>query len=207
MDKEKIVQEGYNKIGKKYQDLRLKFNTKEIEEFAKLLPKNAKVLDAGCGTGIPYTKFLLDLGYNVIGVDFSKEMLRVARENIPNGKFIEKNITKLDFSDDSFDGLISISVIIHIPREKHRPLFEQFHRILKQNGVILVTMACSEWEAIGEFCSEKMFWSHYEPAKSLQIIKASGFKIIKDWYVTIPDWYNEDSEFEKHYYILAKKYK
>jgi ubiquinone/menaquinone biosynthesis C-methylase UbiE len=204
MDKEKIVQDGYNKIGRKYQDLRLEFNTEEIEEFTKLLPRNAKVLDAGCGTGIPYTKYLSDSGFDVIGVDFSEEMLRVARENVPKARFIEQNITRLDFANDFFDGLISISVIIHMPREKHEELFEQFHRILKPNGIMMVTMAHSEWEGIGKFCGEEMFWSHFGPAKSLQMIKESGFSIIKDWFVTTPDWYNENSEFEKHYYILAK---
>jgi len=207
MDKEKIVQNGYNKIGKKYQDLRLEHETEGIEEFIKLLPNNAKVLDAGCGTGIPYTKFLSDSGLNVMGVDFSEEMLRLAKENVPGATFVKQNITRLDFPDNCFDGLISLNVIIHIPREKHRLLFEQFYRILKPNGIILVTMANSEWEEIGEFCGERMFWSHFEPAKSLQIIKESGFKIIKDWFVTTPDWYNEDSEFEKFYYILAKNSK
>ncbi|MBI5000080.1 MAG: class I SAM-dependent methyltransferase [Euryarchaeota archaeon] len=204
MDHEKIVQDGYDKIGKRYQDLGKNRAISELDELTKLLPSHAKILDAGCGTGIPDTKYLHDSGYNVVGVDFSDEMLRVAKENLPHVTFIKQNITELDFPDNSFDGLISFSVIIHIPREKHKPLFQQFHRLLKPDGILLVSMAWSEWEEIGEFCGEKMFWSHYKPETSLQTIKDSGFSIIKDWLVTTPDYYNEDSKSEKHYYILAR---
>jgi ubiquinone/menaquinone biosynthesis C-methylase UbiE len=207
MDKEKIVREGYDRIGKRYQDLRLEQRTEELEEFARLLPPNAKVLDAGCGTGVPAVKFLSDYGFDVTGVDFSEEMLKVARQNVPRARFVNGNFTIMDFPDNSFDGIVSLNVIIHIPREKHRPLFEMFRRILRPDGVLMVTMGHSEWEEVGEFCGQRMFWSHYGPAKSLQIIEGCGFGIIRDWYVTTPDWYNEDSESEKFYYILAKNNK
>jgi len=207
MDKEKIVQDAYNKIGKRYQESGGNRDISELKEIINLLPPKARILDAGCGTGIPDTKYLHDSGFDVIGVDFSDGMLKIARENLPNVTFIKQNITELDFPDNSFDGLISFSVIIHIPREKHKPMFQQFHKLLKPDGIILVSMAWSEWEEIGEFCGEKMFWSHFKPETSLQIIKDSGFSIIKDWFVTTPDYYNRDSESEKHYYILAKNSK
>jgi SAM-dependent methyltransferase len=207
MDYAKIVKDGYNKIGKRYQDLRLKHSIEEFEKFIKLLPANAHILDAGCGTGIPYAKFLFEKGFKVVGVDFSKEMLKFAKENVPGVEFINRNITKLDFPENSFDALISLNVIIHIPRENHGALFEGFHKILKSDGIMLVTMGICECEEVGEFCSERMFWSHFEPSESLQIIKKCGFDIIDDWFVTTPDWYNEDSEFEEIYYILAKNSK
>lgn len=201
MEKENIVKTDYNKIGKQYQDTRIILpNIEELKRFINLLPKNVNVLDAGCGTGLPAAKFLSDLGVNATGIDFSDEMLRLAKENVPKAIFEKQNMTKLDFPDNSFDGLISLYVIIHIPREKHRPLFQQIHKVLKPDGIMLVTMACSEWEEIGEFCGERMFWSHYKPETSLQIIKESGFTIIQDWFDSPYNWFSND---EKHYWILA----
>ena len=56
---EAIVQKGYDEIGASYQKERKKFrHAKELNDFMKLLPKRGRVLDAGCGTGIPVAKTL-----------------------------------------------------------------------------------------------------------------------------------------------------
>ena len=67
MDKiSNIVGKVYNKIAKAYythRDLN-KFNT-ELEKLVSLLPKDAYVLDVGCGAGIPTAKFLIKRGIKV----------------------------------------------------------------------------------------------------------------------------------------------
>ena len=128
MNKEKIVQDGYNKIGSSYLDIRLRINNiEEINKLIDLLPQKGRILDAGCGTGLPAAKYLIENGFDVIGVDFSDEMLKLAKRNVPKADFIKQNITDLDFPDNYFDGLISLYAIIHIPREKHEEIFQQFN--------------------------------------------------------------------------------
>jgi ubiquinone/menaquinone biosynthesis C-methylase UbiE len=202
LDKQRIVQEGYNKIGHCYQDTRIRVtNIKEINKLVDLLPQKGRILDAGCGAGLPAAKFLIENGFDVIGIDFSDEMLKLARTNVPKADFIEMNITDLDFPDNYFDGLISLYVIIHIPREKHKEIFQQFYRILKPGGILLVTMGSEELEEIGEFLGERMFWSHFNPERSKGIIKDCGYSVIEDWF-TSHDWFSDD---ETHYWILGKK--
>ena len=199
-EKEEIVRKGYDKIAEKYQaDRHLFNNIKELEELESLLPKNAKVLDVGCGAGVPVTKFLVDSGFDVIGVDFSENMLRFARKNVPKAKFIKKDMTKLDFRDNSFDGLTAFYSIIHVPREKHSSLFQSFHIILKPEGVILICVGPDEWEATEEYYGSRMFWSHYSPEKSLQLVKDAGFQILFEKHLV--------KGREKHYWILARNKK
>jgi len=82
-EKEEIVRKGYDEIAKQYQVNRHMFDyRKELNEFASLLPKNAKVLDVGCGAGVPVKKFLVESGFDVTGIDFSAGMLEVARKNV-----------------------------------------------------------------------------------------------------------------------------
>ena len=84
IEKEEIVRKSYDKIAHEYQFEPRKFvNRNELEEFARLLPKGAKVLDFGCGSGVPVTSFLIKAGFDVTGIDFSEEMLRLARKNVP----------------------------------------------------------------------------------------------------------------------------
>jgi ubiquinone/menaquinone biosynthesis C-methylase UbiE len=141
LDGSKVVRNGFDRIGGHYQDLRvLNQNHEELEKFMGLLQDKARVLDAGCGTGIPVTKYLVEQGFEVIGVDFSKGMLDIARENVPKARLFHQDITNLDFQDSYFDGLVSFYTIIHIPKEKHKDIIRRFNSILKPNGILLVTM-------------------------------------------------------------------
>ena len=199
-EKEEIVRKGYDKIAKEYQaDRHIFDNKRELEEFMSLLPRNAKVLDVGCGAAVPFIEFLVEYGCNVTGVDFSESMLRLARKNAPEANLIKQDVTRLGLKANSFDGLTSSYCIIHIPREKHSSLFHSFHGILKPKGVMLISIGSSEWEGTDEYYGTEMFWSHYSPEKSLQIIQNVGFQTIWDRI--------SGSGGEKNYWILARNKK
>lgn len=197
-DKMEIVRKGYDTIAGEYLADRLNFDhTEELQEFAKVLPENAKVLDVGCGAGVPVTRFLVNSGFHVTGVDFSQSMLKLAEKNAPNAKLIKKDMTELDFNDESFDGITAFYSIIHVPKESHFSLFQNFHRILKLNGLLLVCMGPEEWEATDQYYGTRMFWSHHSPEKSLELVKDAGFKVLWDRFLVRGG--------EKHYWILAQK--
>lgn len=179
MKKEKIVEEGYNKIASKYHSQRGSYDSLiELKKFAPLLSPGSKVLDVGCGAGFPVTRFLVDEGFSVIGVDISKEMLSLAKKHVPEATFIKSDMSEMSFSDNFFDGLVSFYAIIHVSKEKHANLFTKFHKILKSDGVMLITLGRTEWEEVEEYFGVKMFWSHYGREQSLALVKDAGFEII-----------------------------
>lgn len=106
------------------------------------------------------------------------------------------DMNKLCFKDDSFEGITAFYSIIHVSREKHSKLMQSFHKILKQGRVMLTCMGPAEWEAVDEYLGVQMFWSHYSPEKSVQIVKDAGFQIIFGRYI-------RDGG-ETHFWILAK---
>src|SRR3989338_7221214 len=115
--KSQIVKEGYTKIAEKYHNQRNIFPNKNLLlKFIKHLPKNSRVLDLGCGAGVPVSKFLVDNGHKVTGIDFADGMLRLARKNVLKARFLKMDITKLNFNSNSFDGAVSFYAIIHVPR-------------------------------------------------------------------------------------------
>jgi len=160
------------------------------------LPRNARILDVGCGAGVPVIEFFVKAGFEVVGMDFSESMLRLARNNVPRAQLVMGSMTELGFRDDSSDGLTAFYSIIHVPREKHLSLFQSFHRILKPEGVMLTCMGSDEWEAVDEYYGTRMFWSYYTPGISLQTVKDAGFHIIFGRYIL--------SGGERHYWILAR---
>lgn len=201
MDRRKeIVRKGYDKIAAEYQADRNVFdNRKELEEFAKLMPRHARILDVGCGAGVPVVKFLVESGFDVTGIDFSESMLEFARRNVPQAKFIRKDMTELDFEEGFFDGLTAFYSLIHVPRDNHLLLLRSFHRILKPNGIMLICLGPDAWEATEEYYGTMMFWSHFSPEESRQLVKKAKFKIIFNKQLTRGG--------EKHYWILARNKK
>ena len=193
----KIVREGYDKIAEKYDQDRDAFdNSKEILAFIELLPKGASVLDIGCGGGYGL-RILVDKGFDATGIDFSTAMLEVAKKNVPQATLIHGDVTKTEFDENSFDGIISTYAIIHIHKSLHPIMYLRMYKWLKPGGVMLVCTAHSEWEEIAEYYGVDMAWSHPGPEASLQMVKNAGFEIIFEKLVPTND--------ELPYWILAKK--
>jgi len=92
-----LVKTGYNKIAEEYlasrthnsEDIRL------LDDLIYRLPENAKVLDAGCGAGIPVARILSER-FEVTGVDFSEAQIELAKKNVPHASFKCRDMTRLD---------------------------------------------------------------------------------------------------------------
>ena len=193
-----IVKEGYNKIAEQYYNNRdlSKFNG-ELEDYSKLIPFNGHILDVGCGAGKPTAKFLTKKGFKVTGIDISDKMLKMARQNVPEGNFINMDMRNLEFDENSFDGIISVYSLFHVPKNQHSQIFENFYRVLKPGGIMLINTGISESEGISNFFGVPMFWSNYDPKKTLKLVKDAQFEIIFEGVLI------RGGEFQ--YWIMAKK--
>lgn len=92
-----------------------KWGKDERDTFISLLPKNALVLDIGCGPGMK-SKYFADNGLRVIGVDLSEKMIEIAKREYPNLDFRVGDITHLDIIPEMFDGIHAQAVLLHIPK-------------------------------------------------------------------------------------------
>lgn len=105
----------------------------------KYLPQNGnglRLLDAGCGTGHHIAQ-LRTRGYEVAGVDASKEMLEHARVNNPDSIILEADVEEIPLPDASFDIILSIEVLRHLPHSAKT--IAEMSRLLKPGGFCLVT--------------------------------------------------------------------
>lgn len=200
MDYKETVKTGYNKIAERYvaertvdsDDVRL------LGDFIELLAPHAKVLDAGCGAGIPISKMLAEQ-FDVIGVDFSEAQVKLAKQNVPNAEFICRDMTQLHLPENFFDGICSYYAIIHIPREEHQALLANFHWMLKTGGVALLCLGAENLidDIEEDYLGARMYWSHYDSATYLKMLKEIGFSIIWSKYI-------KDGS-AGHLFVLAQK--
>jgi ubiquinone/menaquinone biosynthesis C-methylase UbiE len=203
MDFKKTVKEGYNAIAGRYLAERRR-DSEDVQllgEFMERLPGDTKVLDGGCGAGIPISQMLSER-FHVTGVDFSEAQIELARKNVPNAQFLCEDMTKLDFPADTFDGITSYYAIIHIPREEHQLLLANFHRMLKPGGLALLCLGAEHLidDVDENYLGTRMYWSHYDSETYLQLLKKIGFS--KIWSKIVTD---ETCEGAGHLFVLVQK--
>lgn len=134
------TKELYNKIAKVYEteEVRrylMKVESKEIEDF---LPQEGKVLDAGCGTG-RYSIKMARSGCEVVGVDFSREMLKEAKKKSKGLKIKYKfgDIRKLNLKKNTFDHVICTLVLNHL--KDWKKAVRQLVKVTKPGGSIVIS--------------------------------------------------------------------
>jgi ubiquinone/menaquinone biosynthesis C-methylase UbiE len=180
MKKEDLVREGYNRIAPHFAVFRSQFsNEQELEFLCSLLPKKAKILDVGCGNGIPVARYFIRKGYTVVGVDISEEMLEIAKQNVPEAEFYRYDMNDLDFEDETFDAISALYSIFHVPKEKHFSILQNFYRMLKPGGILFFCVGTNEGDDLSTFLGDiDMFWSNYAPEKTKQLVKDAGFELL-----------------------------
>jgi|GEM_PF-5987989 len=157
---------------------------------SRISTQGITALDMGCGTG-EYTMLLERMGYEVVGVDFSKAMLSMChskmrgRQNSNQPKFVNSECSKLPFETDTFDILTCIAVLDCVP--EYNELLGEAYRVLKKNGTFVVCID-SIWSP-STFCTRarKLFqrrkgndntsFLHYK--RLMDCMRTSGFIIEK----------------------------
>ena len=203
MDYKETVRAGYNKIARQYlaERTRASEDIRLLDDLMAQLPDRAKVLDAGCGAGIPVAQILSDR-FELTGVDFSEAQIELAQKNVSSAQFVCQDMTKLDFPDDTFDAIVSYYAIIHIPREEHRSLFVNFQRMLKPEGFALLCLGAENLvdEIDENYLGARMYWSHFDADTNLGMLEETGFKLVYSRIVR-----DETCEGGGHLFVLAQK--
>jgi SAM-dependent methyltransferase len=202
LDPKQIVKAGYNKIASEYGAAR-KHDSDDVQllhELVERLPRNAAMLDAGCGSGYPVTQFLARY-FQVTGIDFALKQIQLAKERGLSAEFICADIANLPIRENTFDAVCSYYAIIHIPRSEHPKVLENFLNILRPGGLALLCMGAGDLpEDTSRYHSAPMFWSHFGHDTNLDMIDDTGFHIL--WSKTIVDSTNPPSV---HLFVLAQK--
>jgi SAM-dependent methyltransferase len=115
---------------------------REIKEWQKTAPKNAKILDAGFGFG-QHTYYLASKSkaYDILGIDVKDEQVADC-----NGFFQEINYSNVRFevgdltqfrNENTYDLIVCVDVMEHI--EEDVKVFENYHHSLKDGGMLLIS--------------------------------------------------------------------
>jgi cyclopropane fatty-acyl-phospholipid synthase-like methyltransferase len=176
-----LVRRGYDAIAERYAEWAASFETpalRWVEKLEQRLPERSHVLELGCGGGGPATRALA-ARHDVLGVDISERQLERARRLIPEARFERADATEVAFEPESFDAVVSLFMLGHVPRAKQRPLLERIFDWLVPGGLLLATFgtANTDDEVEPDWLGAPMFFASYDEATNREALEAAGFAL------------------------------
>ena len=140
------IEQVYDKIADQFNNTRYKI-WGSVKTFMDSLPKDASVLELGCGNG---KNMLYRSDINIKGIDISNEQVIICKRKSLD---VEKgNITELKFDDNSFDFMICIATYHHLDNDIDRQkCLKEMYRCLKYNGEVFITVWAMEQQENSTF--------------------------------------------------------
>jgi SAM-dependent methyltransferase len=156
-----------------------------VAELAALLPPRGRVLDLGCGIGIPATRELAAHGLQVLGVDFSAVQVRRGRRLVPAATFVQADMTQLSVQPASLDAVVSFYALIHVPLADQQALLPRIRGWLRPGGYALLIVGAQRWTGTEQYLGAPMFWDHADTGTYLTWLERAGLTPV--WQRFVPE--------------------
>jgi SAM-dependent methyltransferase len=165
-----LVRSGYDAISMAYRDDQGQADPSRgesttvyktwLDELAGLLSDAARVLDLGCGAGVPACRILADRCLQVTGLEISAVQIERARHLVPQATFVQADMATWDCEPGSFQAIVTLYALIHVPLDDQRHLFSRMAQWLCPGGYLLAIVGYERWTGVEEYMGAPMFWDH-----------------------------------------------
>lgn len=124
----------YNKNAQGFFDRTINADVQDLhQKFLNHVPKEGRILDAGCGVGRD-SRFFLSKGYDVVAFDGSLEMVKMA-SNLLGKDALHMLFQDINFSSE-FDAIWANASLLHVPYDDLREVIQSFHKALLPSGIL-----------------------------------------------------------------------
>ena len=143
----KTIGQIYDEVAQSFYEMREAFTTekKYIDMFVEKVVNGGLVLDLGCGCGTPIDVYLVNKGFDVVGLDDSEAMLVLAAHHIPEMRVLWADMRDAQFEPE-FDGIIEWWSLFHLPIEEQKKVIQNSHGWLVKGGVFQFTTGSYAYE-------------------------------------------------------------
>jgi SAM-dependent methyltransferase len=203
------VAAAYDAIGDDYYRYYRNEPSAVVEKYDRLIldgiVSGSSVLELGCGNGLPTTqKFARK--FDVTTLDFSQKQIEKARQNVVGPRFLDADMSTVEFPEGSFDGVVAFYSTIHLPRNSQIGLFRSIFSWLQLGDLFVGTLAKSgeEIQVEKDWFGASMYWSSFDAETYRKLIIESGFVIELDVVETSDDP-NSETEKEIHLWMVDRR--
>lgn len=135
------LKETYNKIANDWHQDH-KSDTWSIEatnRFSSLVKPGGKILDVGCAGGLK-SKHLAGKGFKVLGIDFSENLIEIAKKEVSEARFLVMDVRDIDTLQETFDGIFMQAVLLHLPKKEAEGILKKAVSKLNEGGYLYVAV-------------------------------------------------------------------
>jgi SAM-dependent methyltransferase len=148
-----------------------------IDDLLAELPAKPLALDVGCGDG---ARTLANLPAGSVGLDFSRRGLELAADTVPGARLVQADMTAIPLAVASVDAITAYHAVFHVDREAHPAVYEEFARVLKPGGRLLMTLPGGRFETVRRgWMGGSMFFSAPGRERTLDQLRAAGFEELR----------------------------
>lgn len=204
-----IVRDGYDRIAEQYlaampsaaTGVRRDWTNRLLER----LGPQSTVLDLGCGPGVPAAAAFVAAGHHVVGVDISARQIELARRNVSEGSFVVSDVMEFEGEPRSFDAVVALFSLTHVPRDRYPALFARLVDWLRPGGWLLASMGTSDeagWNEENFLGFGHTSWTNgFDPDTTRALLTGAGFDLERAEVVA------EDTPFgpERWFWVLGRR--
>jgi cyclopropane fatty-acyl-phospholipid synthase-like methyltransferase len=177
-----VIARGYDQVADEYAALESPDapwpRLKRVQAFAATLAQDSRVLDIGCGNGVPATRELA-LKHEVIGIDISAEQVARAKANVPNATFICGDVRDADgLPTGTFDAIVALYLVDNVPSGDYPRLFRRLTELLRPNGQLLLSAEPGNdpWQPY-TWLGVRMFINTIPAQTLVRLLEGAGLRI------------------------------
>lgn len=168
------VYQSYDKISKWYDEHRSRdlFEKTWLDVTISYLTSGAKILDLGCGMGEPISRYFIEKGFCLTGVDGSKKLLDLAIQRFPQANFICADMREIKLNQ-KFDLIITWHSFFHLTQDNQRLMFRTFSDHLNIDGILLFTTGPAAGEIWSDNGGESLYHASLSPTEYKKTTKST----------------------------------
>jgi SAM-dependent methyltransferase len=150
-----------------------------VRAWSQELPAGASILELGCGSGLPISRTLDELGFALAGIDASPTLMAAFRHHIPNAAWACEPAEDSSFFDSTFDAILAIGLLFLLPADAQREVIRRVGEHLGIDGRFLFTaphQVCEWTDVLTGLQSRSLGTRGYETA-----LRTAGMSIVETY--------------------------
>lgn len=167
----------------------------DVAAFCNTLAPGARLLDLGCGDGVPITRLLVERGFEVYGVDSSLKMIAGFRANFPKARAECATIRDADFFGTTFAAVVAWGVLFHLTAEDQAYAMAKIAGRLEPKGKLLFTSGDEQGTRTGSMNGVTLSYTSLGRELYAKILQENGLRLL----------HNHCDKWKNWYYIAEKE--
>lgn len=148
-----------------------------LDRFLSHVRPAGVVLDIGCGMGEPIARYLLEAGFQVLGVDSSPSLIAMCRDRFPGSEWLVGDMRQLALGR-RFDGMLAWDSFFHLKADDQRAMFARFADHAAPGAPLMFTSGPVHGEAMGAYCGEPLYHASLDPLEYRRLLATHEFAML-----------------------------